>query len=431
MNAEFPDKLQFLFEPHRYKVAWGGRGGAKSWGMARALLIIGAQKPLRVLCARETQKSILDSVHKLLCNQIVDLGLGDSYEILKSSIRGKNGTEFIFAGLKHNINNIKSVESCDVVWVEEAQSVTKASWQVLIPTIRKKDSEIWVSFNPDLVTDDTYKRFVLSPPPGAAVVRIGYRDNPWFPEVLRAEAEHLRKRDLDAYQHIWEGCCISVLAGAIYANELRLVDKEERITRVPHDATKPVQTFWDLGYGDSTAIWFVQVFPFEYRIIDYLDGNQQPLSYYLKVLQDKPYLYGTDYLPHDAKPKQFGTGKSIQELMQAAGRKTQIVPPLSVADGINAARSIFGQCYFDGEKCADGLQALRHYRYGEVEKNGTSTRAPIHDWSSHAGDAWRYFAVGVQPQERDENEPEEDEFGNGRFGVYGSNDGGGGGGWMR
>lgn len=407
VNAEFPEKLQFLFEPHRYKVGWGGRGAAKSWGFARALLIIGAQRPLRVLCARETQKSIADSVHKLLSDQIAALGLGGYYEILKSTIIGPNGTEFIFAGLRHNINNIKSVEACDVVWVEEAQTVSKQSWQVLIPTVRKDGSEIWATFNPDLETDETYKRFVKSPPPDAAVVKVNYSDNPWFPSVLRKEMEDLKARDYDAYLHVWEGHCKQMLEGAVYANELRAAQAGERITRVPYDAAHPVHTFWDLGFSDNTSIWFAQAIGFEYRLIDYLDDSQKPLTHYLQTLQQRGYVYGTHYLPHDARAKQLGTGRSIEELMRAAGMKVEIVAKLSPADGINAARSIFGQCYFDGDKTADGLQALRHYRYEQVEEKGVLKDEPLHDWSSHGSDAFRYFAVAIQAPKREQQKRQE------------------------
>src|SRR6185437_15618646 len=159
IEANFPEKLSYLFKPKRYKVAYGGRGGAKSWGFARALLILGAQKPLRILCTRETQKSIGDSVHKLLDDQIKLLGLEKFYEVQKSAIIGANGTEFIFAGIRQNVHNLKSYEACDICWVEEAQTVSKSSWDVLVPTIRKEGSEIWVSFNPDLETDETYQRF--------------------------------------------------------------------------------------------------------------------------------------------------------------------------------------------------------------------------------------------------------------------------------
>ena len=136
-KAEFPLKLQCLFQPSRYKVLYGGRGGAKSWGVARALLIKGAQAPLRVLCSREFQTSIKDSVHKLLSDQIMALGLDGFYEITQTSIRGKNGSEFSFVGLKNNVSNVKSYEGVDICWVEEAQTVSRSSWNTLIPTVRR------------------------------------------------------------------------------------------------------------------------------------------------------------------------------------------------------------------------------------------------------------------------------------------------------
>jgi phage terminase large subunit len=400
VTAQFPDKLQCLFDPHRYKALWGGRGGAKSWGIARALLILAASRPgFRVLCAREYQKSIADSVHQLLKEQIVALGLESKFRILENTIIGPGGGQFIFAGLHHNIANIKSIESVDVAWVEEAQTVSKSSWEVLIPTIRKEGSEIWVSFNPELETDDTYKRFVVNPPPGAVVVKIGYRDNPWFPEVLKAEAEHLKAKDPDAYNHVWEGCCRTTLEGAVYAEELRKIDAEGRILRVPYDPTKPVDTFWDLGFGDNTSIWFAQSVGFEIRLIDFLSDCQKGLQYYLKALQGKPYVFGGHYLPHDARAHELGTGKTIEEQMRAAGFKVSIVRKISITDGIAAARAVLPRCYFDAEKCADGIQALRHYRYERDENLGTFKREPLHDWASHPADSFRYLAVEIkEPQ---------------------------------
>jgi hypothetical protein len=209
-TCEFPEKLQFLFRPARYKVAYGGRGGSKSWGFARALLILGSKKQLRVLCAREFQNSIQESVHRLLSEQIESLGLSSVYEIQQARIIGKNGTEFIFAGLKTDPTKIKSAEGIDICWVEEAEKLSSASWDVLIPTIRKPQSEIWVSFNPHLQTDSTYQRFIAAPPPDAVVVEVSFKDNPWFPEELEKERVHLKSVDPEAYLHIWEGQCLSV-----------------------------------------------------------------------------------------------------------------------------------------------------------------------------------------------------------------------------
>jgi len=208
-DVEIPLAFGFLFDPPlgavRYRGAYGGRGSAKSWQFARALLLHGAQQPLRILCAREYQASIKDSVHKLLSDQIEVLGLGGFYTVQQTSIQGINGTEFLFKGLRRDVGEIKSTEGIDLCWVEEAEAVSDASWQVLIPTIRKPDSEIWFSFNPGEATDPTYRRFVTDPPARSIIRAVGYKDNPWLPEVLREEAAELQRKDPEAYVHVWGG----------------------------------------------------------------------------------------------------------------------------------------------------------------------------------------------------------------------------------
>lgn len=395
IDIDFPEALQFLFQPSRYKVVLGGRGGSKSWGIARALLLLGTQKPLRILCAREFQGSIEDSVHALLKSQIIALGLSWFYSVEQKQIIGQNGTRFTFAGIKSNPQKISSTEGVDICWVEEAANVSKASWQFLIPTIRKDGSEIWISYNPQLETDETHQRFSVRPPAQAIVRRLTWRDNPWFPAVLKAEMEELRERDMDAYLNVWEGQCLKALDGAVYAVELRLAEEEGRFCKVPYDRLLPVHTFWDLGWSDSTSIWFAQVCRGEYRIIDHLSDSRKAISHYQKVLQDKGYIYGTHHLPHDARAKSLGTGKSIEEILRAAGSTVKIVPQLSIADGINAVRTIFPNLYFDSEKCCDGINALRHYRYDKVDET-TLSRVPLHDWASHDADGLRYLAVSLK-----------------------------------
>lgn len=395
MSAFFPAKLAFLFQPHRYKILYGGRGGAKSWGVARALLIEAAKKPLRILCAREYQNSITESVHHLLASQIADMGMNGNFEVQNAQIKGINGSEIVFAGLRNNVSRIKSFEGIDRVWVEEAQSVSRSSWETLIPTIRKDGSEIWATFNPELETDETYQRFVAHPPTDAVVVKLGWQDNPWFPDVLAKERDELKARDYDSYRNIWEGECRSTLAGAIYAKEIRQAEEDKRIRTVPYDALKPVQTFWDLGWADNTSIWFAQSVGHELRLIDYYANSQMPTQHYIGVLQNKGYVYGTDWLPHDAKAKTLATGRSVEEIMVAMGRRVQIVPNLSIFDGINAARMVFNRCYFDKDRCQEGLQSLRHYRYDIDPESKQLSGKPLHDWSSHAADAFRYFAIAI------------------------------------
>jgi phage terminase large subunit len=396
VNVQFPVEFQFLFEPARYKVAYGGRGGGKSWAFARALLLIGASRPIRVLCAREIQRSINESVHQVLRDQIEALGLQAHYDVLQTEIRGKNGTLFVFAGLRHNIGNIKSKEGLDIVWVEEADGTSDASWETLLPTIRKDGSEIWVSFNPNLDTDPTYKRFVANPPPGAVVVKVGWETiGAWLSKTFHDEREELLRTDPIGYQTIYGGHCRKVLPGAVYTKELLKATEENRITKVPYDASKPVHTFWDLGFGDDTSIWFAQSIGFEFRLIDYYGNRGHGLPHYLQVLQTRGYVYGEDWLPHDGQAKTLGTGKSIEDMLRAAGRKVQITPKLSVEDGINAARTVFGRCWFDEQKCVDGLQCLQRYRY-EIDPDGNAKRTPLHDRFSHGADAFRYFAVAMK-----------------------------------
>jgi phage terminase large subunit len=210
-TVEIPEVFDFLFDPAaRYKVCYSGRGAAKSWSFARALIIQSSRKPLRVLCAREYQSSIRDSVHRLLSDQIDVMGLSSVFDAGKAEISGKNGSLFIFEGIKHNVTKIKSMEGIDIVWCEEAERISEESWRVLIPTIRKKGSEIWVSFNPDQETDPTYKRFVIDHPNGAIVREVSWEDNPWFPEELRREMEYDYRTDPDAAAWVWGGQCRTI-----------------------------------------------------------------------------------------------------------------------------------------------------------------------------------------------------------------------------
>jgi phage terminase large subunit len=395
-NADFPEKLSVLFDPARYKVLYGGRGGAKSWGVARALLIIGSRQPTRILCAREFQTSIKDSVHKLLSDQIFSMGLEDFYEITQTAIRGKNGTEFSFAGLKNNVANIKSYEGCDIAWVEEAQTTSKLSWNILIPTIRKEGSEIWITFNPELETDETYKRWILNPPENSIIQKIGWQDNPWFPETLRLEKDALYARDREAYNTVWEGMCRQTVDGAIFAKEMQQAEFEGRITRVPYDPIKPVMAVFDIGWADATAVWFLQFIGMETRLIRYYETTQTTMSQILAKMQTFGYVYDTLYLPHDAQNKTLAAnGRSIEEIVRAAGFNVRIIDRTPITDSINAARTIFNKCYFDRENCHEGLQCLRHYRYDVNPDTGTFSQKPLHDNYSHGADAFRYIGLMI------------------------------------
>ncbi len=401
IRAQIPKKLLFLLEPSRYKVLYGGRDAAKSWTIARVLLMLATQKPLRILCARETQQSIRESVHQLLSEQVPMLGLEYFFEVLQYTIRGKNGSEIIFKGLGNlTTEDLKSFEALDIAWIEEAQAVRRRSWQVLIPTLRKTGSEIWVSFNPELSTDDTYQRFVVHPPPTAKVVKTSWRDNNWLSAESAQEIEYLRSSDPDAYEHVYEGATRSTVDGAIYKSEIMRAEAEGRICEVPYDASLPVRTFWDLGWSDLVCIWFAQCEAFRYRIIDYYENNFQSSDHYLQVLQQRGYTYSSVpgkpaiVWPWDASTKMLR--ESTEQSIRAKGFTLRIMDQGSKQGGIDAVRRMFPQFWFDAEKCGEGLARLRRYQWGPLPQTGQLKREPLHDINSHPADALRTLAMDIR-----------------------------------
>lgn len=217
-----PRKAEFLFRPSRYKVLRGGRGSAKSTSIAQALLELGKRSKLLILCTREYQNSISESVHRLLEGKIYDNGLSWFYNVNKTTIEGRNGTAFIFAGLRKNINSIRSIEGVNICWVEEAHTVSKESWRVLTPTIRRPGAEIWVSYNPELEEDPTHVMFSDPLPPETTVVEMNWRDNPWFPDTLNRERLHMLANDPGLYDHVWEGKCLKNTAATIFLNKFAI-----------------------------------------------------------------------------------------------------------------------------------------------------------------------------------------------------------------
>lgn len=402
--VQIPKKLGFLLELHRYKVAYGGRGSAKSWSFADALLFLGAHQCLRILCGREIQRSIKDSVHKLLSDRIESLGLGQFYQVLDTEIRGRNGTEIIFAGLAgHTIESIKSFEGVDICWVEEAQTVSKKSWDILIPTIRAENSEIWVSFNPDMDTDDTWVRFVENSPPGAVVAKMNYTDNKWFPDVLEKERLHCKRTNPDDYENIWEGKCRTVVAGAIYAREVTAMIEDMRIRPVPFDPRFPVHTVWDLGWNDAMTIIMVQkVAPSVLNVINYMEDSFRRFDEFVTAMDRLGYSWGTDWLPHDGENHNPQTGLSAQKTLVKLGRrKVEIIEKGDPEAGIKAARMMFPRVYIDNttRKCNSGylgaarlVECLKRYRRAVPLSTGEPAK-PVHDEYSHGADAWRGLAT--------------------------------------
>jgi phage terminase large subunit len=225
MNIQLPIKFSNIFtEKARYRIWYGGRGSSKSHSIARALLILGMKSSKRILCCREYQSSIADSSHRLLCDMIYLYKLEKFYSITKTEIKGANGTLFIFRGIKVDPHGIKSLEGVDVAWCEESEKISNESLDILIPTIRKPESELWFSFNPFKDQDPVYQRFVLNPPPNSIVVKVNYNDNPWFPDVLKNEMEHDKRTNPDRYRWIWEGECLGISDAQVFRGKYEVQD---------------------------------------------------------------------------------------------------------------------------------------------------------------------------------------------------------------
>src|SRR6185503_14937897 len=392
LEIDLPAWAERLDEPARYKVMYGGRGGGKSWTIARKLLIDGLTKPGRILCARETMKSMADSVHEVLSKQIEAMNLGGRYEVLANEIRGIGvDTQFGYAGLRtQGITNIKSWEGARRCWVEEAQVVSKKSWEVLTPTIRAQESEISIGLNPELDTDYTYTEFVLNPQPDSIVIPVNWRDNPWLPKVLNEERIAKLARDPEGYKTIWEGECRPAVEGAIYAVEIAAMQLANRVARVPYDPLLPVHTVWDLGWNDQMVIVFVQRVASEMRIIGCIMDSFRTLASYVDEMSKLDYRWGQDWIPHDGRAKNTHTGKSTEEMLRSMGRRVQIGPQIGIEDGIKAARMLFPRVYMD-KSAGELLNSLK--RYKRVKNANGTFGQPLHDDASHGADAWRYLAV--------------------------------------
>jgi len=398
IKAQFPDKLAFLFQPKRYKVARGGRGSAKSWSYARALLILASANKLRIVCLREVQKSIKDSVHKLLSDQIEALGLSKEYQILQTEIRNlKTGSEFLFSGLSdQTVDSIKSFEGADIAWVEEGQTTSKRSWSILIPTIRKPNSEIWITYNPDLETDETHQRFSVNPPDDCKTVLINYTDNPWFPEVLEKERQFCERHYPKDYPNIWEGKCRPAAEGAIYYDEMESAQTEGRITNVPYDPMLQVHVIVDLGWNDAMSIIMVQRNGSELRVIDYIEDSHKKLDEYSQMLKERRYNWGKLILPHDGYNESVQANSAFKILTTLGWSipQREELTEMNIENGIRATRMVFPRVYFDKTKAERLIECLKRYKR-VVSTKTNEAGSPLHDEYSHGADAFRYLALAV------------------------------------
>ena len=391
IEINIPDSFQELFTPARYKSYRGGRGGAKSYAFADTLISMAATKPLRILCARELQSSIRESVHQLLESRIDKLGVRELFDVQKSTILGINGSEFICKGIRFNISEIKSMEGIDICWVEEAQNVSETSWSIITPTIRTgknlENSEIWLSWNTGVEEDATYQRFVVHPPPDCISKIVNYPDNPFFPEVLRKEMEYCKQVDYQAYLNIWLGQPKKISDAVIFKDKFIVEDFE-----TPKNVHFRFGADW--GFAEDPTV-LVRFFIIDNEL--YID--QQAYGFGVEI-DDIPTLFDTveesrryKIVADSARPETISYVRRKQFNIVACKKQQAGTKEGFVQDGISFMKQ-FKKIHIH-TRCKNIADEFAHYSYKVDDKvldeNGRPKILPIIvDKFNHGIDSIRY-----------------------------------------
>lgn len=409
LEAQIPKAFRELFQPARYKAYHGGRGSAKSHSFATALIIMAMQRKMRVVCAREIQKSIRESVKELIESKIHDLGFADAFECLDFETRCKaTGSVFLYIGMWRNPTAVKSLEGADIFWGEEAAAFSAKSLKIIRPTVRAPGSELWFSWNPEYDHDPIEKLFrgKDGPPPGSIVREVSYRDNPFFDQTeLRKDMEYDYEHDPDGAEHVWGGAYVKAVEGAYYAKQIRKAREDGRIGVVQPDPLMSKRVFWDIGgpgkKSDAMALWVAQFVDSEIRVLSYLEGQGQTLGYYVNELRNRDCGSALMVLPHDAAQTHADnpTGLDFEAQLRNANFKTQVVRNQGAGAAmqrIDATRKLFPRIWINEDECRDGLKALGHYHERRDEERNAGL-GPEHDWSSHGADAFGLMCVAYEP----------------------------------
>jgi phage terminase large subunit len=333
--------------------------------------------------------------------------MGSFYTIKSDSIVGANGTEFFFEGLQgHTIDSLKSIERINRCWVEEAHAVTDKSWEILLPSLfRVDDFQLWITFNTRKVTDPTYIRFVQQADADMLVKKVGWQDNPWFPDGLNKQRLKLLETDPEAYKHVWDGEPDTRHNGSVYAKWVDKLYQSERCRNSLYDPDLPVNTAWDLGWSDSTSIIFWQQSGKETRIIDCYESFNESIEHYAGVIKERGYKYGKHFAPKDAGNKLLASGgRSVVEIARSHGLQLIVWPETTHMNRQEALRTILGIAYIDKLKCRDLIHALINYQFKFNEELKIFSTVPVHDWSSHYSTAAELMARVVREERAEAKE---------------------------
>lgn len=410
-RIELPPKLIPVFTGSaRYRGAYGGRGSGKTRSFAKMTAVRAYQHAKAgrsgiILCGREFMNSLDESsLAEVKAAIASEPWLSSFFEMGEKFVRTIDGrVEYKFAGLRHNLDSIKSKSQILLFWVDEAEPVSETAWLKIVPTVREQDSEIWVTWNPERKNSATHRRFREDPPSDSKIVEINWSDNPWFPQVLNKERLEDKEKRPDQYDHIWGGDFVTVVEGAYFASHLTKAKEDERIGRVGADPLMTTRAFWDIGgtgaKADACAIWIAQFVGKEIRVLDYYEAVGQPLASHVQWLKSKGYKDALCVLPHDGETNDRVHDVSYRSALQDAGFDVKVVPNQgkgAASMRIEAARRLFPQMWFNETATQAGRDALGWYHEKRDAERGIGL-GPEHDWSSHGADAFGLMCVAYEP----------------------------------
>lgn len=414
LEISIPNKLIPVFDGEAdVRGAHGGRGSAKTRTFAkmsavRAHMWDAAGREGVIVCGRQFQNSLDDSsLEEIKASIRSEELLLPHFDVGDKYVRTASGRiRYVFTGLDRSIESIKSKARILLCWVDEAEPVTEEGWQVLIPTLREEDSELWVTWNPKRKTAAVESRFRYSKDPRFKVVEMNWRDNPKFP--MKLERERLRdfEERPDQYPHIWEGEYASTLAGAYYAKHLAETRAQGRIGKVAKDPLMQIRAFWDIGFNDSTAIWIAQFIDREIRVLDYYEAQGQPLAAHLDWLRTRGWGNAVCVLPHDGAHGNAVTGTRFEDHVRSAGFDASTIENTGKGAAmrrVESARRLFPSIWFNAETTQAGLDALGWYHEKRDEQRGVGL-GPDHDWSSHGADAFGLMCIAYEQPKKGKTE---------------------------
>ena len=411
-KIDIPDKLVPVFEGEAdVRGSRGGRGSAKSRTFAKMTAVRAYMWDMEgregiILCGRQFMNSLADSSMEEVKAAIrSEPWLAAHFDIGETYIRTKSGRiKYAFAGLDRNLDSIKSTSRILLAWIEEAENVIEAAWIKLIPTLREEDSELWLTWNPELETAATNKRFFNSTDPRVKIVEMNYRDNPWFPQIL----ERQRLRDLaerpHLYQHIWEGQFLEAMEGAYFAEHLAKAKDDGRISFVPEDPNLIIRLFADIGgtgaKADNFVFWAAQFVGLEIRVVNHYEVQGQPIGAHLNWMRSQGYTPDRCkiWLPHDGDTNDRVIDVSYHSAFRGAGYEVEVVGNQgkgAAAARVEEARRLFSRVRFDEDKTAVGRKALGWYHEKRDDKRNIGL-GPEHDWSSHSADAFGLLCIAYE-----------------------------------